>query len=198
VSGFGGEDSALIARWSAPGRTRIKQRTGLRRRLTGLLLLLLALGVFALGAAIAFLGVRLGPVLSGSMRPGIQPGDLVITAPVAVTALRPGDVISFFPPGRDVPVIHRLTSITARDDGTWITTKGDANDVADPWGEIRLIDKRAWRLVATVPVVGFIPIWTQSLRGPLLVVAGLVLAVSAALAFRRPGVSMHPNAARGH
>ena len=189
--------SAVTNRWAAPGASGVRRHSPIRS-LSGFVLVVLAFGVFALGGITAVYQLRLSPVLSGSMRPGIQPGDLVVTKALPITALKAGDVISFFPPDSEQAVLHRLQSVVRREDGTWITTKGDANDVADPWGEIRLRSDRAWRLVTTVPVVGFIPIWTQSLRGPLLVVAGVVLAISGALAFWRSGLLMHPSAARGH
>jgi signal peptidase len=159
--------------------------------------MLFAIAILALGAGIMLLHLQLSPVLSGSMRPGIQPGDLVVTEPIRIADLEVGDVISFFPPESTDGVLHRLVSITERFDGTWITTKGDANAEADPWGEIRLRGELAWRVAATVPAVGFVPIWTQGLRGPLLVLTGVVLAFTSLFAVRRPTWHMHPSPATG-
>lgn len=71
-------------------------------------------------------------VLTGSMRPGIAPGDLVVSAPVAPALVRPG------PPGQVVVVdnparpgtrlVHRVVRRNA--DGSF-TTKGDANPSED-------------------------------------------------------------------
>jgi signal peptidase len=158
---------------------------------------LLALGMLAVGASIVLLELRLSPVLSGSMRPGIQPGDLVVTAPIPIAELAPGDVISFFPPDSTEAVLHRLVSIEQREDGTWISTKGDANADVDPWGEIRLRGEGAWRLAGNVPFVGFVPIWSQGLRGPVLVFAGVLLAIMAVRGSRHARWSMHPQSGDG-
>ena len=160
----------------------------------GILLVVLVVALMGGGATIAVLHLRLNPVLSGSMRPGIQPGDLAVTGPVDVSTLRPGDVISFFPPGATVAVLHRLLTVDRRDDGTWITTQGDANPVPDAWGEIRLRGDTAWRALGSVPAVGFIPMWTQGLRGPLLVLAGLLIGSIVLVGGRKAGPAMHPSA----
>lgn len=156
----------------------------------------LAAALLCGGATIALLHLRLNPVLTGSMRPGIQPGDLVVTAPVDVATLKPGDVIAFFPPQATVAVLHRLLSVDRREDGTWITTKGDANPVADPWGEIRLRGDTAWRQSGRVPALGFIPMWTQGLRGPLLVLAGLLIGSTILVGSRKTVPTMHPRTGR--
>lgn len=189
------DDAALITRWSAPSADRRRSRHRFTGRIPSVMLLGLVLCLLGLAIGVIGLGLRLGPVLSGSMRPGIQPGDLVITEPVLVTDLRPGDVVSFYPPGREIPVIHRLLSVTQKTGAVWITTKGDANDAADPWGEVMLQGSRTWRLVAVLPSLGYVPLWFQGLRAPLLVLAGLVLAFSGLRAVRRPTVVMHPRLA---
>jgi signal peptidase I len=143
--------------------------------------LLLSVTVLVAGAVVVLCNLHLNPVLSGSMRPGIQPGDLAVTAQVPVTSVERGDVIAFYPPDQEVAVLHRVVSVVRREDGIRIVTQGDANDLPDPWGEVRLRGDVASRLVTTVPLIGYVPVWTQGLRGPLLVIAGLLLAFSAVL-----------------
>jgi signal peptidase I len=134
-----------------------------------------AAGVILVVAALAS-HVHIQPVLSGSMAPTAAAGDLAITQPVPVESLQVGDVIAFRPPGADTPVLHRITSIG---DGT-ITTRGDANPVDDPW-RIRLAGTTAYRLVTVVPFVG----WFTSVRGPLLIIGGLVLGAALVVELRR-------------
>jgi signal peptidase I len=155
------------------------------RRVLDVALLVLALAALAAGAAVFLLHLHLQPVLSGSMRPGIQPGDLAITRPAPAGSLEPGDVIVYVPPGTDEAVMHRLVSVDRRDDGLWITTRGDANDVEDPWGAVRLRGDTAYQLVAVVPKAGYLPVWTRSARGPVLIAAGLLFGLSALLSHRR-------------
>jgi signal peptidase len=172
--------------WSyAAAHRRHPPKRGALRAAVDVTLLALAIAALAGGAAVVLLHLNLQPVLSGSMRPGIQPGDLAITRPVPASSLEPGDVIVYVPPGGDEAVMHRMTSIERRDDGLWITTKGDANDVADPWGAVRLRGDTAYRLVAVVPKAGYLPVWTRSARGPVLIAAGLLFGLSALLGARR-------------
>ncbi len=98
------------------------------RLLTGLLL---AAGVAVLAAGIGFrvADFHVQTVLSGSMRPTVSPGDLAITQGVPIGSLRVGDVIAFTPPNQTQTVLHRIATL----DGDVITTKGDANNVADSW-----------------------------------------------------------------
>ncbi len=108
-------------------------RSGLRTALD-LALLTLAVAALVLGAVVFLLHLHLQPVLSGSMRPGIQPGDLAITRPVPAGSLEPGDVIVYYPPGQPEAVIHRLVSGAVRADGLWIATRGDFDMPDDPNG----------------------------------------------------------------
>ena len=61
-----------------------------------------------------------------------------------------------------------------------ITTKGDANRVADPW-HLTLQGATQYRLVFVVPFVG----WLTELRSVALVAAGLLVALSVLLEIRK-------------
>ncbi|MCS7137987.1 MAG: signal peptidase I, partial [Candidatus Caldarchaeum sp.] len=79
-------------------------------------------------------------VKSGSMRPVIEVGDIIIVLPVNPAEIRAdplnGDVIVFYRPGEkgfaNSIIVHRAV---ARQAGG-IITKGDANSVADYWGPV--------------------------------------------------------------
>lgn len=74
-------------------------------------------------------GLRSSVIMSGSMTPCIQPGDVVVSVPISVEDLQPGMVISFTDPADPKrTLVHRLSSANA--DGT-VTTRGDANSQAD-------------------------------------------------------------------
>ena len=71
-------------------------------------------------------------VVSGSMEPGIDTGDLLIDRPLATADVEPGDVLSLHSEMTGKLVTHRVTEITPLDDGTWeVRMKGDANDQPD-------------------------------------------------------------------
>jgi signal peptidase I len=115
-------------------------------------------------------------VLSGSMRPTLSPGDLAITQGVPIGSLRVGDVVVFTPPTETQQVIHRIASR----EGDVITTKGDANSVADPW-RVTLQGATGYRLVLVVPYLG----WLTELRSAALIAAGLIVALLILLEIRK-------------
>jgi signal peptidase I len=130
---------------------------------------LLALAALAVLVAVA-VGPRLGlyrmeTVLSGSMQPTFRPGDVIIVTPEPVTAVRPGQVISYQIPIGDHHVeSHRVVRVLDRGTHPVIITKGDNNAEADPW-RAQLTSDTAWRERLVIPVVGRLIIW---MRQPLL------------------------------
>ena len=101
------------------------------------------------------LGYQTSTMLTGSMAPLINPGDVVVTAPTAVTGIRAGDIITYHIPVEDQRVeTHRVTEILTNGDGTTsVRTKGDANNGVDPW-TATLQGSTIDRHVLTVPYVG--------------------------------------------
>lgn len=94
-------------------------------------------------------------MLSGSMAPGINPGDVVVDTPVAVSAVGAGVEISYHLPIDDHHVeTHRVVSVEHAADGTvTVVTKGDANQTADPW-KATLQGGTVYQVRAVVPLVG--------------------------------------------
>lgn len=143
----------------------------------------MALAICALLAAglviVAFLfflaGWRWFVVSTPSMGQSAPVGSLVLSEPVTVSGLHPGDVITFTPPGRPGTVYtHRITGI---DDAGGITTRGDINGTNDPWdltpqnilGRATLLPGWGW-LVKAVPLLlaGGLILWavtTYWIRG---------------------------------
>ena len=150
--------------------------TSRRSHLSTILLLAAGLSILAGGVAFRMNDLHVQTVLSGSMRPTAQPGDLAVTEGVPTSSLRVGDVIVFMPPNATVPVLHRIASR----DGDVVTTKGDANSVADPWN-VTLQGTTGYRLVFIVPYLG----WLTELRSVGLIVAGLCVALLILLEIRK-------------
>jgi signal peptidase I len=127
-----------------------------------MLSILTSLMVF--GAVAAFLFLAVGPrilgyqtstMLTGSMAPIINPGDVVVTVPTPMSSIAVGDIITYHIPVEDNRVeTHRVTAVITNPDGTTaVRTKGDANDRVDPWTATlqgSTVDKHAF----TVPYVG--------------------------------------------
>lgn len=144
---------------------RISRRSQLMRSSVNVLLVSVCVltGLSAIGSVAGWW--RSYTVLSGSMRPGIRPGDVEILRPEATTALRVGQIVAIHPAGYASTVSHRVIAIrhgTGDESGVWITTKGDANNVADPWGSRRLLGPRVWVVRGVVPRVGFLSMWAKT------------------------------------
>jgi signal peptidase I len=149
-------------------------------------------------AVLAFAGLALGPhvlgyrtatMLTGSMAPAIEAGDVVVSTPLAVEDVRPGMVITYHIPVDDHRVVtHRVVSVEHGADGrVTVETKGDANDAVDPW-TATLAGDTAYQVRAVVPEVGhaITALRTPVVRSTLVYGAPALLAGWLLLAIWRP------------
>lgn len=149
----------------------------------------IAVAVLLLAAAVVVVPRVIGAipltVLTGSMQPTYNPGDVVVSKPVDGESVRVGDVVTFQPYSDDPTLItHRVISKSASSEGITLITQGDANGAPD---EPISVDQVRGVVLYSVPVVGhvtqFIP---QEGRGTVIAVIGVaLLGVSALLIFRR-------------
>lgn len=110
-----------------------------------------------------FLGYQTSTMLTGSMAPGINPGDVVVSVPVPADQLRVGDVITYSIPVDDRRVeTHRIVEMSVAGGVATVVTKGDANSGVDPWKAV-LSAGHVHRHVATVPHLGTV---IRTLREP--------------------------------
>jgi signal peptidase len=121
-------------------------------------------------------------VLSGSMGPTLQPGDVIIVEAAGPSDIQRGDVITFYEPGESIGeqnrVTHRVVAKERTDQGIAYRTKGDDNERRDRF----LVDHS--RVVGVVwfhiPMVGRVILYSQqSGLGLVLVVGGGLLLVVA-------------------
>lgn len=126
----------------------------------------------------AFLGWSPTLVTSGSMRPLVSPGDVVLIRPARPQDLAVNTVVLYDRPdtGR---ILHRI--VEERPDGTY-QTQGDANSSPDS-EYVRRSDIRGVAVLA-VPWIGRPSLWLYQGRVPLVVAAGLALLACLALAPR--------------
>ena len=165
--------------------TAMTERSGHPRRKGILRASILA--VVALGLIVVAVGVGTGrwqirPVLSGSMRPGLPVGGVVVTERVPLSSLQVGDVAVFHPPGaRHTTYVHRIVSLQDGREGVVVRTKGDANLTPDPW-TLRLHGRWAYEARFSLPLLGYPAVWIHSPEGRryLLVAAGVFFALLAA------------------
>ncbi|MBE6124116.1 MAG: signal peptidase I [Erysipelotrichaceae bacterium] len=72
-------------------------------------------------------------VLTDSMYPKIDSGDLIFVKKTKANKIEVGDIISFYDPAGNgsSTLTHRVKEIETRDGKLYFTTKGDANNVED-------------------------------------------------------------------
>jgi signal peptidase len=98
-------------------------------RVAAALLLVVLTGLLVTALAPQAAGLDAHVVVSGSMAPQVQPGDVVLTSPVTIPELRPGEVLLFADPQQpDRLLLHRLVSFDAQGR---LVTRGDANQSDD-------------------------------------------------------------------
>jgi len=130
-------------------------------------------------SAFIFITSRLGSanflvVLSESMRPTINMGDLVVTASTNPNDIKTGDIVAFKDGDKDFPITHRVVNIT--DNG--FITKGDANEDPDPM--VRTSNAVVGKVTFWVPFAGY---FVYFARGPygfiiLIIIPGVILIVN--------------------
>ena len=81
--------------------------------------------------AVGLFPVHPTTVISGSMRPTLDVGDVVIVAKVSADTVKPGDIIQFREAER-VTTIHRVVEVQESKGQTVFITQGDANSEPDP------------------------------------------------------------------
>jgi signal peptidase I len=124
-------------------------------------------------AVVAFAGLAVGPhvlgyrtmtMLTASMAPSIDPGDVTVVTPLAVSDVTEGMVITYhIPIGEHQLITHRVVSVEHGADGSvTVQTKGDNNDAVDPWSAT-LEGDTAYQVRAVIPEIGHV---IHALRTP--------------------------------
>jgi signal peptidase I len=138
------------------------------------------LALAALMLVPALLGYERYVVTGGSMGDAVPRGSIVYGQRVPVASLRPGDVITYTPPGHGRPLTHRIVSVGV---GGEVRTKGDANAAPDPW-RARLPGPEQAVVRFHVPLAGH-ALAALSVRWVRMLVIGVPALLVAASALRR-------------
>ena len=100
-------------------------------------------------------------VLSGSMAPTYDPGDVVVVGRANATELKVGDVITFQAESGDPQLTtHRVVAVSYGSEGISYVTQGDANDAPDV-EPVRPAQVRG-EVWYSVPRVGYLSVWIAS------------------------------------
>jgi signal peptidase I len=110
-------------------------------------------------------GIGFSPILSGSMRPVANPGDVFLTKVVKASTLRVGDIIAVHNQVTGTFYAHRIAEIRTANSVLRILTKGDSNPTIDqdpflisPMGKVP-------REFFVIPLVGRPMVYLTSFQG---------------------------------
>jgi signal peptidase len=143
----------------------------------------LALVFTTLLAAVAPFALGLKPytVLSGSMEPTVDTGDIVVTSPIDASEAGVGDIVTFKDPeGSGDLITHRVRAVRREGDQLNFVTRGDANNNAERWsipadGSIGTLDYRIPKLGYALAATGGGPGRIALIAIPALLLCGLGL-----------------------
>lgn len=126
-----------------------------------------------------FGGYQMMVVLSGSMSPAFEAGDVIITSTNTAKQFKPGDVITFKDSVDTKKIItHRVVEIIP--DGTQLSyrTKGDANNTVDQTlvPAANLMGQQKWH----IPYLGWLIEFSKTKQGIifLVIIPGLLILVN--------------------
>lgn len=128
-------------------------------------ILLIFATVVAVVASILIPTFQIGftPVLSNSMAPTIDSGEIVVTRPELKTRLKIGDVVVLpLPDKSGQRFLHRIIDIQKNDEQIFVRTKGDFNAQPDPW-TLRIDSTKVPVAKASIPKLALL---TNQLRSP--------------------------------
>jgi signal peptidase len=147
------------------------------RVLSGVFLGLAVLAAILGAVAVVVMKIGFSPVLSLSMQPAFNPGDLVLTRAVPASNIAVGDIVVL--PRLDIAgerYAHRIVALRIDRDQPVVRTKGDANPAPDPQ-ELRITSDSVPVVVGDVPWVGEVAL--AGSRAPVRI--GLIVLVGAAV-----------------
>ena len=101
---------------------------------------------------------------SGSMHPAIQKGDLIIVEKIKkehLDQINENDILVYLKEKQII--VHRVVNITYENSQYTFETKGDANEVKDPW----VIDEKdvIGKVKIDIPYIGYPTVWLNELLG---------------------------------
>ncbi|MWV41696.1 signal peptidase I [Natrialba sp. INN-245] len=135
----------------------------------GLLVLIAIVLPFVIYAVPGVIGAEYSfVVLTGSMAPAIDPGDVVVVDETDPATIESGDVITFARDGTNTPVTHRVVGVADAGGGLAFETKGDANSEVD--AGLVPAENVLGVVVLTIPYIGYVIQMTNSTAGFLLLV----------------------------
>lgn len=114
--------------------------------------------VLTLWFVIGVFPVRPYAIATGSMKPLIHPGDVVLVEKIEPRKLKMGDIIQY--KKGNIFVFHRVIDVVKENNETKYKTKGDNNSAAD----VELVETKdiKGKVIKTVPKIGWPTIFLRS------------------------------------
>ncbi|MBS4174342.1 signal peptidase I [Bacillus sp. FJAT-49736] len=116
----------------------------------------------------SILGYKVMTVLSGSMSPRVEAGDVVIVKPSDPMQAKVNDVITYKLDSNTL-VTHRIVKVMNKDGKVFFQTKGDANNVADE--KLVATDQVVGSLFFHIPKAGYVANFLRSSTGLMILFA---------------------------
>ena len=139
-----------------------------------ILILLAILSIYSMvqsrnnsGQVTSILGYKPMSVLSGSMSPLLEAGDMIVVKQVNAEEIKINDVITYRI-SYDTLVTHRVVDIVSQDRKLYFKTKGDANNVED--SQLISQEQLMGRLSFNIPNGGHITSFIKSPQGFILII----------------------------
>jgi signal peptidase I len=172
----------------------IRRRSATRPVSRAFLRLGMWVAVFAVVALFGLLAVAVGPAYFGfhqtriygsSMGGALPVGSVAVTRTVGIDDVQVGDVVAVGSRDGAPATLHRVVTIERTAEGVRVTTKGDANPVADP---PRYLTGNGDRVVYHVPFAGYLLDWASGDAGAyLLLGSAAVLLIVVTVPRRQTG-----------
>lgn len=137
-------------------------------------------------------GYRFMTVLSGSMSPVIEAGDIVVVKPFKHDDTNVNDVITFRD-GSSSIVTHRIIDIVKSENETLFQTKGDANNISDQ--NLVSSEQVVGSLLFRIPNGGHVANFIKSTTGMISLAA--ILLISLLLGYISKSTSIRGNLQKG-
>lgn len=113
------------------------------------------------------LGYKSMVVLTGSMAPKINPGDIIIDKSIKAKNIKVGDVITYkF--DNETLITHRVIEVINKEGSQAYRTKGDANNVDD--GKLVTDEQLVGKYSFRIPYAGYVSNFTRTKYGFMLLI----------------------------
>ena len=116
--------------------------------LASILIIWFCLGVFSYSPRV---------ILSGSMMPVMNIGDVVILHTIPGSEAKLRDIVMF--PVGSMKVTHRIIDVEKAEEGRYFTTKGDAN--GEPESDLLAEQDVQGKVVMIIPKLGYLTLWLR-------------------------------------